>query len=189
MPAARSPTTDAELLAASFAVALETGTWSVADVALVDDLAARVGPVKEKEAEERGFYEIEELDDLTQYGVTEVQPVSSPEREDTSHTRSADPRERLLAGRIGKPDDYAHVLVDEAQDLSPMQWRMIGLPGTHRVVDRRRRRRAGVLARRRRGRGSARGGLRSSGAPALPHGHQLPQRSRDLRLRRRDRAA
>ena len=120
---------DAALLAASFATALETGTWSVADVALVDDLAGRVGPVKEKEAEERGFYEIEEFDDLTQYGVTEVQPVSSPEREDTSHTRSADPRERLLAGRIGKPDDYAHVLVDEAQDLSPMQWRMIGLRG------------------------------------------------------------
>ncbi|TQM61646.1 DNA helicase IV [Humibacillus xanthopallidus] len=120
---------DAELLAGSFTTALETGTWSVADVALVDDLAGRVGPVKEKEAEERGFYEIEEFDDLTQYGVTEVQPVNRPEREDTSHTRSADPRERLLAGRIGKPDDYAHVLVDEAQDLSPMQWRMIGLRG------------------------------------------------------------
>nr|WP_246069974.1 UvrD-helicase domain-containing protein [Humibacillus xanthopallidus] len=120
---------DAELLAASFTTALETGTWSVADVALVDDLAGRVGPVKEKEPEERGFYEIEEFDDLTQYGVTEVQPVNRPEREDTSHTRSSDPRERLLAGRIGKPDDYAHVLVDEAQDLSPMQWRMIGLRG------------------------------------------------------------
>jgi len=120
---------DGDLLSASFAVALETGTWSVADVALVDDLAGRVGPVKEKEAEERGFYEIEEFDDLTQYGVTEVQPVSRPEREDTSHTRSSDPRERLLAGRIGKPDDYAHVLVDEAQDLSPMQWRMVGLRG------------------------------------------------------------
>ncbi|HET8988674.1 MAG TPA: UvrD-helicase domain-containing protein [Humibacillus sp.] len=120
---------DAELLASSFATALETGTWSVSDVALVDDLAGRVGPVKEKEPEERGFYEIEEFDDLTQYGVTEVQPVASPEREDTSHTRSVDPRERLLAGRIGKPEDYAHVLVDEAQDLSPMQWRMIGLRG------------------------------------------------------------
>jgi hypothetical protein len=120
---------DARLLASSFTTALETGTWSVADVALVDELAARVGPVKEKEAEERGFYESEEFDDLTQYGVTEVQPVKTQEREDTSRSRSTDPRERLLAGRIGKPDDYAHVLVDEAQDLSPMQWRMIGLRG------------------------------------------------------------
>jgi hypothetical protein len=122
---------DAALLASSFTTALETGTWSVADVALVDDLAARVGPVKEKEAEERGFYEIEEFDDLTQYGVTEVQPVRTQEREDTSRTRSADPRERLLAGRIGKPDDYAHVLVDEAQDLSPMQCRAIARRSEH----------------------------------------------------------
>ncbi len=28
-------------------------------------------------------------------------------------------------------DSYAHVLVDEAQDLSPMQWRMIGRRGRH----------------------------------------------------------
>jgi DNA helicase IV len=27
--------------------------------------------------------------------------------------------------------DYAHVLVDEAQDLSPMQWRMLGRRGRH----------------------------------------------------------
>jgi DNA helicase IV len=42
-----------------------------------------------------------------------------------------DPRGRLLAGRIGRPEEYAHVLVDEAQDLSPMQWRMIGRRGRH----------------------------------------------------------
>src|SRR5205085_1836557 len=28
-------------------------------------------------------------------------------------------------------DGYAHVLVDEAQDLSPMQWRMVGRRGRH----------------------------------------------------------
>nr|WP_034807239.1 UvrD-helicase domain-containing protein [Intrasporangium oryzae] len=122
---------DAALLAESFRVALETGTWSVADVALIDDLAARVGPVQEEAREERGFYEIEELDDLSSYGVTEVQPVAAPARESAGTVRSDDPRDRLLAGRIGKPDDYAHVLVDEAQDLSPMQWRMIGRRGRH----------------------------------------------------------
>ncbi|MEP7333166.1 MAG: UvrD-helicase domain-containing protein, partial [Terracoccus sp.] len=42
-----------------------------------------------------------------------------------------DPRERLLAGHIGRPEEYAHVLVDEAQDLSPMQWRMVGRRGRH----------------------------------------------------------
>ncbi|MDC5697090.1 AAA family ATPase [Intrasporangium calvum] len=121
---------EAELLAASYATALETGTWSVADIALIDDLAARLGPVQDAPKEERGFYEIEELDDLSQYGVTEVQPVSGS-RETRAEVVAEDPRGRLLAGRVGKPDEYAHVLVDEAQDLSPMQWRMIGRRGRH----------------------------------------------------------
>ncbi|GAA3691554.1 AAA family ATPase [Terrabacter ginsenosidimutans] len=120
-----------EPLAASFRLAVETGTWSVADVALIDDVTARVGPVQEAPKEERGFYEIEELEDLSQYGVTEVQPVVSAARDAGAPLVLTDPREKLLAGRVGKPDEYAHVLVDEAQDLSPMQWRMIGRRGRY----------------------------------------------------------
>ncbi len=90
-----------------------------------------VGPVQEAPKEERGFYEIEELEDLSQYGVTEVQPVVSAARDAGAPLVLTDPREKLLAGRIGKPDEYAHVLVDEAQDLSPMQWRMIGRRGRY----------------------------------------------------------
>ena len=94
--------------------------------------AARLGPLQEAPKEERGFYEIEELEDLSQYGVTEVQPVVSAARDDgRSASCCTDPRDELLAGRIGKPDEYAHVLVDEAQDLSPMQWRMIGRRGRY----------------------------------------------------------
>jgi AAA domain/UvrD-like helicase C-terminal domain len=123
---------ECEALAASLAQALDTGTWSVADAALVDDLAARLGPVQEGPAEERGFYEIEELDDLSQYGVTEVQPVRSRgSHRATSPTSPLDARERLLQGQVGSPGEYAHVLVDEAQDLSPMQWRMLGRRGRH----------------------------------------------------------
>jgi DNA helicase IV len=121
---------EAAMLATSFRTAVETGTWSVADVALVDDVAARLGPVQDAPQEERGFYEIEELDDLSQYGVTEVQPVSARD-ERRAEAVGGDPTDRLLAGRIGKPEEYAHVLVDEAQDLSPMQWRMIGRRGRH----------------------------------------------------------
>ncbi|MDN5789722.1 MAG: AAA family ATPase [Micrococcales bacterium] len=120
-----------DLIAGSYAAALESGTWSVGDVALIDDLAARVGPVQEHVQEERGFYEIEELDDLSQYGVTEVQPVSRRTERTGPRAQSGDPRERLLAGTISRPKEYAHVLVDEAQDLSPMQWRMIGRRGRH----------------------------------------------------------
>ncbi|MDN5798027.1 MAG: AAA family ATPase [Intrasporangium sp.] len=122
---------EAELLAASWQTALRTGEWSVADIALLDDLAARLGPVQDEPEEERGFYEIEELDDLSSYGVTEVQPVARPSGPARSTIVPDDPRGQLLSGRLERPDEYAHVLVDEAQDLSPMQWRMIGRRGRH----------------------------------------------------------
>ncbi len=115
--------TDGELaaVARSMRDALELGTWSVADVALIDDLAARLGTVAERSAEDRGFYEIDELDD--RLGAQSAGPVSM--RTGRSAT-TGEPRDRLLRNRIGAPEEYAHILVDEAQDLSPMQWRMIG---------------------------------------------------------------
>lgn len=120
----------AHAFAESMREALETGEWTVADAALVDDLSARLGLVQDDAAEERGFYEIEELEDVSQFGVAEVggtgrRLAAAAERV------AADPRERLLQGRIGAPGEFAHVLVDEAQDLSPMQWRMLGRRGRH----------------------------------------------------------
>ena len=145
---------EARLLAESYRTALEEGTWTVADVALVDDLHARLGPVVDLPDEERGFYEIEELEDASQYGVAALRTgheraaaakeaaQPAPQRTDeegrplvdavepsASERISRDPRTRLLAGRVGSPEEYAHVLVDEAQDLSPMQWRMLGRRG------------------------------------------------------------
>jgi DNA helicase IV len=112
---------------------------------MVDDLHARLGTMVELPSEERGFYEIEELDDASQYGVAAVRvtreeagprPVETDEDgfvtsvEATASERiSHDPRTRLLGGRVGSVEEYAHVLVDEAQDLSPMQWRMLGRRG------------------------------------------------------------
>jgi RecA/RadA recombinase len=118
-------------LALSFVDALEQGSWTVADAALIDDLAARLGPVQEQVAEEVGFYDIEELDDLAAYGVQDVRVGVNgrPHSEGGAIITPADARERLLQGRIEPPSSYAHVLVDEAQDLSPMQWRMVGRRG------------------------------------------------------------
>ena len=125
------PEQDTTVLRESMQVALEQGTWSVADVALVDDLSSRLGVVQEEEPAERGFYEIEELDSLSDYGVTEVEVTGS--RQSThkpGYERvTGDPLDLLLQGRIERGRDFAHVLVDEAQDLSPMQWRMIGRRG------------------------------------------------------------
>ncbi len=127
----------AGILASSLQTALEAGTWSVADVALVDDLAARLGQMVDLPSEERGFYEIEELEDASQYGTSALrvgldrdEPIASAPSGDGSGQRiSTDPRQRLLSGRVTGADEYAHVLVDEAQDLSPMQWRMLGRRG------------------------------------------------------------
>ena len=126
---------ETEVLGTSMQAALATGSWSVADVALIDDLAARLGPVRQQAREERDFYDVEEVEDLTQYGMTEVQPVARPDvpdRVERGYTTTPENlRERLLLGAMGKPEDYAHVLVDEAQDLSPMQWRMLGRRGRY----------------------------------------------------------
>ncbi|HEV7172087.1 HelD family protein [Pedococcus sp.] len=125
---------ESDLVSQSIRTALETGRWSVADAALVDDLAARLGPVQDAPAEERGFYEIEELDDLSQYGVTEVHSgrrATSTSRAAGSPRAPHSQRERLLQGSVEAPGEYAHVLVDEAQDLSPMQWRMLGRRGRY----------------------------------------------------------
>lgn len=124
---------DRAALRDSITTTLATGTWSVGDIALIDDLFSRVGPIQVEEPEERGFYEVEELDNLAEYGVQEVGSRWA-ESGSALHYREVagrDPLERLLHGVIERPRTYAHVLVDEAQDLSPMQWRMLGRRGRH----------------------------------------------------------
>lgn len=122
---------EAARLALSFADALDLGTWSVSDIPLIDDLVARLGPVQDAPSEDVGFYDIEELDDLSAYGVQDVRVglgrATGPSG--GAIITPSDARERLLAGRIELPSRYAHILVDEAQDLSPMQWRMLGRRG------------------------------------------------------------
>ncbi|MBX9424942.1 UvrD-helicase domain-containing protein [Streptomyces lateritius] len=86
---------------------------SVHDVALLDELGTLLGaPARPKKRRE-----YDPLDQLT--GLEELMPV----REETQRERA----ERLAAERT----EYAHVIVDEAQDLTPMQWRMVGRRGRH----------------------------------------------------------
>jgi DNA helicase IV len=86
---------------------------SVHDIALLDELQAIVGTP----ARPRKRRELDPLDQLT--GLEELMP----QREETQWERA----ERLAAERT----EYAHVIVDEAQDLTPMQWRMVGRRGRH----------------------------------------------------------
>ncbi|MFC8142297.1 HelD family protein [Streptomyces paradoxus] len=86
---------------------------SVHDIALLDELQAVLGAP----ARPRRKRELDPLDQLT--GLEELMPM----REESQRERA----ERLAQERV----EYAHVIVDEAQDLTPMQWRMVGRRGRH----------------------------------------------------------
>ncbi|MFK0287181.1 HelD family protein [Streptomyces sp. NPDC090499] len=86
---------------------------TVHDIAMLDELQAVLGTP----ARPRKKRELDPLDQLT--GLEELMPV----REESQRERA----ERLAAERV----EYAHVIVDEAQDLTPMQWRMVGRRGRH----------------------------------------------------------
>ncbi|KUL53993.1 MULTISPECIES: HelD family protein [unclassified Streptomyces] len=86
---------------------------SVHDVALLDELQAILGTPHRP----RKKRDLDPLDLLT--GLEELMP----QREESRRERA----ERLAAERT----EYAHVIVDEAQDLTPMQWRMVGRRGRH----------------------------------------------------------
>ncbi|WP_406398953.1 HelD family protein [Streptomyces uncialis] len=92
---------------------LKRDALSVHDVALLDELHAILGAP----AKPRKRRELDPLDQLT--GLEELMPV----REESRRERA----DRLAAERV----EYAHVIVDEAQDLTPMQWRVVGRRGRH----------------------------------------------------------
>ncbi|MET9295572.1 UvrD-helicase domain-containing protein [Streptomyces sp. NPDC003077] len=91
------------------------GPLSVHDVALLDELQLVLGaparPARPREADP--------LDQLT--GLEEL--TTFADRSSGGRGR----RDRLEEERT----EYAHVIVDEAQDLTPMQWRMVGRRGRH----------------------------------------------------------
>ncbi len=91
-----------EALKASWA----SGSPSIEDVPLVDELRYLLGEVPPT---------VDEDADVPK----QLMSFERSERENRPSTRSIE------------DDGYAHVLVDEAQDLSPMQWRMVGRRGRH----------------------------------------------------------
>jgi DNA helicase IV len=91
---------------------LPTSVLSAADVAMVDELDSLLGPLPEPEPDPDDTWdELAELEMLAQQeGVTTF-------------------ADRNRAARSAIEQDhrtFAHVVVDEAQDVSPMQWRMLG---------------------------------------------------------------
>ncbi len=85
---------------------------TVADVALVDELRELVGE-EPRPPRRRGLGLDTAGGDLRELSTVADRYYAAPER----------------ATRPDNYDGYAHVLVDEAQDVSPMQWRMLARRG------------------------------------------------------------
>jgi DNA helicase IV len=96
---------ECELLSASYRNAAE---WTAADGALLDELVSLLGPVPA--TEEPGLPGLSDLE--SEMEVFTTADLLSPA------ARERDPFEL-------PHETYAHLLVDEAQDVSPMQWRML----------------------------------------------------------------
>jgi DNA helicase IV len=87
---------------------------SVADVALLDELRFLLGePPRPARRRTRDLGVDNAGDDIRELSTVAERYYAARER----------------VARPDNYDGYAHVLVDEAQDLSPMQWRMIGRRG------------------------------------------------------------
>jgi DNA helicase IV len=97
---------EVEALKASWAA----GEPSIQDVPLVDELRYLVG-------------ELPEVTDDEDDGPKQLMSFERREREERV--------DRFRSTQSIEDDGFAHVLVDEAQDLSPMQWRMLGRRGRH----------------------------------------------------------
>jgi hypothetical protein len=100
-------TAEMDLLSGAF-----TAEPSVADVALLDELDELMGRPKRPVRKKRDPFHVVD-------GIREV-------------TTYADRQRAARTAAVQRPDDYreyAHVVVDEAQDVSPMQWRMLGRRG------------------------------------------------------------
>lgn len=107
------------VLQASYAVLLDRTNgsavdWSIADSALLDELVDQIGPPSDDESAETSMF----LEDGSE--VNEV--VTTADR--FAVAAEVDPFAE-------QHETYAHILVDEAQDITPMQWRMLRRRGAN----------------------------------------------------------
>ncbi|GAA3820922.1 HelD family protein [Nocardioides panacisoli] len=91
---------------------------SIEDVPLVDELRYALGDVPQRSDDERddplGLIE----------GAVDIQELMTASDREYATGRGWTPPTHSI-----EDDGFAHVLIDEAQDLTPMQWRMVGRRG------------------------------------------------------------
>jgi superfamily I DNA/RNA helicase len=96
--------------------------WTEADLALIDEADALLGPPEAALPKRRARGPVDDADAarvVADFGVGGFFSASD------LAARYAGASGRTAA-EVDEPRTFGHVLVDEAQDLTPMQWRMIG---------------------------------------------------------------
>ncbi|WP_030168763.1 HelD family protein [Spirillospora albida] len=106
---------------------------SYQDIALLDELDAQLGapprPSRRRRRPEEGDpFVVDGVDILT--GEEVADESWEPEMQElTTSMERLERHRRVDDGVAEERPEYAHIVVDEAQDLSPMQWRMLGRRG------------------------------------------------------------
>ncbi|MBE1533772.1 HelD family protein [Actinomadura algeriensis] len=123
------PREDVPALAASWA----EGPVSYQDAALLDELDALLGSPPRPSRRRRAPvaddpFVVDGVNILT--GEEVADETWEPEMEElTTSIERLERSRRVDDGVVEERPEYAHIVVDEAQDLSPMQWRMLGRRG------------------------------------------------------------
>jgi hypothetical protein len=91
------------------------GDLSIQDVPLLDELRYALGDVPEQPADER--------DVDPELGINVQELITAADREFATGPGWRPPTNRF------EDDPFSHVLIDAAQDLTPMPWRMVGRRG------------------------------------------------------------
>ncbi|MFC4049422.1 HelD family protein [Actinomadura syzygii] len=121
---------DVDALAASWAA---DAPLSYQDVALLDELDALLGSPPRPSARRRAAAEddpfvVDGVNIIT--GEEVADDTWEPEMQElTTSMERLERSRRVDDGVVEERPEYAHIVVDEAQDLSPMQWRMLGRRG------------------------------------------------------------
>ncbi|WP_153536868.1 HelD family protein [Actinomadura macrotermitis] len=104
---------------------------SYQDVALLDEIDALLGPPprpSRRRAREDDPFVVDGVNILT--GEEVADESWEPEMQElTTSIERLERARRVDDGVVEERPEYAHIVVDEAQDLSPMQWRMLGRRG------------------------------------------------------------
>jgi DNA helicase IV len=120
----------------------QRGTWTVSDVPLLDEAAELLGAddsadralrraaERERREEEEYAQGVLELTGLAGQGLVDAATIAGRNRDEGPELTTA---ERAAADRSWS---YGHVIVDEAQELSAMAWRMVmrRIPGKSLTV-------------------------------------------------------